>query len=71
MKVVSYTDFSANMNEYLSAASSFGLKILPQKKDHKKSSRHSKFIKTLNAASGILPNDLDIDKAKIESILKK
>lgn len=33
MIVVSYADFSADMNKYLSEASTYGLKILPQKKN--------------------------------------
>ena len=33
MVVVKYSDFFENMNKYLSAASSCGLKILPQKKE--------------------------------------
>lgn len=36
MIVVSYADFSADMNKYLSEASTYGLKILPQKKRTKK-----------------------------------
>lgn len=35
MIVVSYADFSADMNKYLSEASTYGLKILPQKKTKK------------------------------------
>ena len=33
MIVVSYNDFSEDMNKYLAQASSYGLKILPQKKE--------------------------------------
>ena len=69
MLVVSYSDFSANMNKYLPTASVSGLKILPQKKE-KKVSRHLKFKKTIEAASGILPSDIDIEKEKTEAILK-
>ena len=37
MLVVSYDDFSENMNKYLAQASSSGLKILPQKKEKRTS----------------------------------
>lgn len=67
MLVVSYSDFSANMNKYLSTASVSGLKILPQKK---KSSRQLKFIQAIEAASGILSPSVDIEKEKTEAILK-
>ena len=70
MMVVSYTDFSADMDKYLSAASKTGLKILPQKKERRKSARHLKFVQTIEAASGILPADIDVEKTKAESILK-
>ena len=70
MLVVSYDDFSENMNKYLAQASSFGLKILPQKKEKRKETRTSKFLKTIQAATGILPLDLDIEKEKTEAILK-
>lgn len=69
MLVVSYSDFSANMNKYLSTASVSGLKILPQKKE-KKNSRHLKFMQAVEAASGVLPSDIDIEKEKTEAILK-
>lgn len=69
MLVVSYSDFSANMNKYLPTASVSGLKILPQKKE-KKTSRHQKFMQAVEAASGILPSDIDIEKEKNEAILK-
>ena len=70
MIVVSYADFSADMNRYLSEASTYGLKILPQKKERRKSSKHKKFVQVINAASGIIPSDIDVDKAKAEAILK-
>ncbi len=69
MIVVSYADFSANINKYLPAASISGLKILPQKKD-KKYSRHLKFVQAIEAASGILPSDIDVENEKTEAILK-
>ncbi|MBQ3641411.1 hypothetical protein II906_05765 [bacterium] len=69
MLVVSYSDFAANMNKYLPAASVSGLKILPQKKE-KKNSRHLKFMQAVEAASGVLPSDIDIEKEKTEAILK-
>lgn len=69
MIVVSYTDFSADMNKYLSEASTYGLKILPQKK-RRKSRKQEKFVQAVDAASGIIPSDIDVDKAKTESILK-
>lgn len=69
MLVVSYADFSANMNKYLPTASVSGLKILPQKKE-KKTSRQLKFMHAIEAASGILPSDIDIEKEKTEAILK-
>lgn len=71
MIVVSYADFSADMNKYLSEASTYGLKILPQKKERRKSSKHEKFVQAIDAASGIIPSDIDVDKAKTEAILKR
>ena len=59
MIVVSYADFSADMNKYL-----------PQKKERRKSRKHEKFVQAIDAASGIIPSDIDVDKAKTESILK-
>ena len=70
MLVVSYNDFSADMNKYLAAASSSGLKILPQKKEKKKSSRYIKFAQVIEAATGIIPANVDVDKEKAEAILK-
>ena len=70
MIVVSYNDFSENMNKYLAQASSCGLKILPQKKGKKKSARTLKLLKSIEAATGILPSDIDIEKEKTEAILK-
>ncbi len=69
MIVVSYADFSANINKYLPAASTSGLKILPQKKDGKYS-RHLKFMQAIETASGILPSDIDVESEKTEAILK-
>ena len=46
MIVVSYNDFSENMNKYLAQASSFGLKILPQKKEKRKFFNIRGFSKT-------------------------
>lgn len=70
MIVVSYNDFSENMNKYLAQVPSYGLKILPQKKDNNRLSRKQKFLKTIEAAVGILPIDMDIEKEKTEAILK-
>ena len=70
MMVVSYADFSADMNRYLSEASTYGLKILPQKKERRKSRKHERFVQAVDAASGIIPSDIDIEKAKTEAILK-
>ena len=70
MLVVSYNDFSENMNKYLAEASSYGLKILPSKKEKKKSQKTLKFINTMESVVGILPSDIDIDKEKTEAILK-
>lgn len=70
MMVVSYADFSADMNRYLSEASTYGLKILPQKKERRKSKKHERFVQAVDAASGIFPTDIDIEKAKTEAILK-
>ena len=70
MIVVSYNDFSENMNKYLAQASSFGLKILPQKKEKIKSSRTLKFLNKIESVTGILPADIDIEKEKTEAILK-
>lgn len=70
MMVVSYADFSADMNKYLSEASTYGLKILPQKKERKKSTKHERFVQALDAASGVIPADIDVEKAKSEAILK-
>ena len=55
------------MNKYLSEASAYGLKILPQKKERRKSRKHEKFVQAIDAASGIIPSDIDVDKAKTES----
>ncbi len=70
MIVVSYADFSADMNKYLSEASTYGLKILPQKKERRRSKKQEKFIHAIDSASGIIPADIDIEKAKSEAILK-
>ena len=70
MIVVSYNDFSENMNKYLAQASSCGLKILPQKKEKRQSARTLKLLKSIEAATGILPSDIDIEKEKTEAILK-
>lgn len=70
MIVVSYADFSADMNKYLSEASTYGLKILPEKKDRKQSSKHNRFVQAIDAVSGIIPSDVDVDKTKTEAILK-
>ena len=70
MIVVSYNDFSEDMNKYLAQASSYGLKILPQKKEKRKSARTLKLLKSIEAATGILPSDIDIEKEKTEAILK-
>ena len=65
MIVVSYADFSADMNKYLSEASTYG-----SKKKRRKSRKQEKFVQAVDAASGIIPSDIDVDKAKTESILK-
>ena len=70
MIVVSYNDFSENMNKYLAEASSYGLKILPQNKEKRKSSRTIKLINSIEAATGIIPSDVNIDEVKTEAILK-
>lgn len=70
MMVVSYADFSADMDRYLSEASNYGLKILPCNKKHRKLSKHEKFIQIIDAASGIISSNIDIEKAKAEAILK-
>ena len=70
MLVIGYSDFSANMNKYLETAAVSGLKILPRKKEKKLSSRQRKFAQTIEAASGVIPLDVDFDKAKTEAILK-
>lgn len=70
MLVVSYDDFSENMNKYLAQASSFGLKILPQKKQKRKSSKALRFTRVIDAATGILPTDIDVDDEKTKAILK-
>ena len=71
MLVVDYSDFSANINKYLEAAAVSGLKILPQKKEKKLSARQRKFAKAIEAASGIIPQNADLDEAKTEAILKE
>jgi hypothetical protein len=70
MIVVSYNDFSEDMNKYLAQASSYGLKILPKKKEKRKSARTLKLLKSIEAATGILPSHIDIEKEKTEAILK-
>ena len=70
MLVVSYDDFSENMNKYLAQASSCGLKILPQKKEKRKSFKTLSFESVIDAATGIIPSDIDIDDEKTKAILK-
>lgn len=70
MLVIGDSDFSTNMNKYLETAAISGLKILPQKKEKKLSARQRKFAKVIEAASGIVPLDMDFDKVKTEAILK-
>lgn len=70
MIVVSYADFYANPALYREKAEHCGLKILPRKKEKQKSPRTLKLLHTIEAATGIIPANLDIDKAKSEAILK-
>ncbi len=70
MLVISYSDFSSDMNKYIKMASLSGLKILPEKTVAKRNSRQKKFLHDLEAVSGILPSDIDFDSAKTEAILK-
>ena len=70
MIVINYSDFSANMGKYLKEAEISGIKILPRKKEKKLSARQRKFAKAIEAASGIIPLELDLEKSKEEAILK-
>ena len=70
MIVVSYADFYSNPALYKEKAENYGLKILPRKKEKRKSSRTLKLLHTIEAATGILPSNLDIEKEKSEAILK-
>ena len=55
MLVVSYDDFSENMNKYLAQASSYGLKILPQKKEKRTSKPVvSERLEALKSIQGVL-----------------
>ena len=55
MLVVSYDDFSENMNKYLAQASSYGLKILPQKKEKRMSKPVvSERLEALKSIQGVL-----------------
>lgn len=70
MLVVSYADFYSNPAFYKEKAENYGLKILPRKKEKQKSSRTLQFLHTIEAATGIIPASLDIEKAKAEALLK-
>ena len=59
MIVISYSDFSSNMGKYLKEAELSGLKILRQKK----------FVKAREVTSGIIPLNIDLNKAKEEAFL--
>ena len=69
MFVVSYSDFFSNPTLYKEQAENYGLKILPQKKEKKLSSRVQKKLNALNAVIGILPNTIDESKIKSERLM--
>lgn len=71
MLVVSYSDFFANPSQYKEKAETFGLKILPKKKEKKISSRIQKKLDALHAVIGILPEDIDEIKTKDERLSRQ
>lgn len=71
MLVVSYSDFFANPAQYKEKAETFGLKILPKKKEKKISSRIQKKLDALHAVIGILPEDIDEIKTKDERLSRQ
>jgi len=62
MIVVSYSDFFANPAKFKESASRYGLKVLPQKKQKKVSSRIQKKLDSLNAVAGLIPSEIDAEK---------
>lgn len=62
MIVVSYSDFFANPAKFKDSASRYGLKVLPQEKQKKISRRIQKKLDSLNAAAGLIPNEIDAEK---------
>ena len=71
MLVVSYSDFFANPTLYKDKAESFGLKILPKKKEKKISRRIQKKLDALHAVIGIIPGDIDEVKMKEERLSRQ
>ncbi|MBR1404240.1 MAG: hypothetical protein IJ558_08665 [Treponema sp.] len=71
MLVVSYADFFANPAQYKEKAETFGIKILPKKKEKKISRRLQKKLDALHAVIGILPADIDENKIKEERLARQ
>lgn len=71
MLVVTYSDFSKNMNSYLETAKMSGIKILPAKKSFSffKRRRAEKLQKSIAEVTGIVPEDEDCTKLKEEALL--
>ena len=68
MFVVSAAEFFSNPEIYKEQAETYGLKILPQKKEKRLSHRIQKKIDALNAVIGILPSDTDENSIKAERL---
>lgn len=69
MIVVNYADFVSNSQKYVNLAKVQGLKIKAEKKS-KFSRKQQKLLDSLESVTGILPSDVDFEKAKYEEILK-
>lgn len=69
MIVVNYADFVSNSQKYVNLAKVQGLKIKAEKKS-KLSRKQQKLLDSLESVTGILPFDVDFEKAKYEEILK-
>ncbi|MDY6398526.1 MAG: hypothetical protein SPL22_12455 [Treponema sp.] len=71
MLVVSYSDFFANPSQYKEKAETFGLKILPKKKEKKISRKLQEKINHLNAVVGLVPPEINVDELLIERRMSK
>ena len=71
MLEVSYSDFFANTSQYKEKAETFGLKILPKKKEKKISRKLQEKINHLNAVVGLVPPEINVDELLIERRMSK